>query len=67
MGSSLFFGEASMLGHGACIGYTGPGWAPLIISVCSGDMAEACYKMANIYSFIHHEHVIAKIEKKIET
>ena len=30
---SLFFGEASMLGHGAGIGYTGPGWAPLTISV----------------------------------
>ena len=30
---SLFW-EASMLGHGAGIGYTGPGWAPLtIISV----------------------------------
>jgi len=26
-----------MLGHGAGIGYTGPGWAPLTISVC--DMA----------------------------
>ena len=30
---SLFFGEPSMLGHGAGIGYTGPGWAPLTISV----------------------------------
>jgi len=27
------FWEASMLGHGAGIGYTGPGWAPLTISV----------------------------------
>ena len=27
------FGEASMLGHGVGIGYTGPGWAPLTISV----------------------------------
>ena len=31
----VFFGEASMLGHGAGIGYTAsaPGWAPLTISV----------------------------------
>jgi len=27
------FLDASMLGHGAVIGYTGPGWAPLTISV----------------------------------
>jgi len=28
-----FLWEASMLGHGAGMGYTGPGWAPLTISV----------------------------------
>jgi len=27
------FWEAPMLGHGTVIGYTGPGWAPLTISV----------------------------------
>ena len=30
---SFVFWEASMLRHGAGIGYTGPGWAPLTISV----------------------------------
>jgi len=29
MSTQSLFGEASMLGHGAGIGYTGPGWAPL--------------------------------------
>jgi len=33
MSTQSLFGEASMLGHGARIGYTGPGWAPLTISV----------------------------------
>jgi len=33
MSTQSLFGEASMLGHGAGIGYTGPGWAPLTISV----------------------------------
>jgi len=33
MSFEMHFWEASMLGHGAGIGYTGPGGAPLTISV----------------------------------
>ena len=60
------FCEASMLGHGAGIGYTSPGWAPLTISVWWRGTTEQVWRRRTLAIQTWYTHNIGREKFAVE-